>query len=87
MKEQKEVANDMALPKEMPKREEKIVNITYPDGSNCDVIFSKLTEPIPKEELATATVQGDLIGWEVFKEVFPHMSVYCIINPEFKFIN
>ena len=52
MKEQKEVANDMALPKEMPKREEKIVNITYPDGSNCDVIFSKLTEPIPKEELA-----------------------------------
>lgn len=42
---------------------------------------------LPKEELATATVQGDLIGWEVFKEVFPHMSVYCIINPEFKFIN
>ena len=45
-----ETANDMALPQELPQREEKIVNITYPDGSNCDVIFSKLTQPIPKEE-------------------------------------
>ncbi|MBE6140648.1 MAG: CocE/NonD family hydrolase [Firmicutes bacterium] len=35
----------------MPKREEKIVNITYPDGSNCDVIFTKMTQPIPKEQL------------------------------------
>ena len=42
--------NNMALPKELPKREEKIKKITYPDGSVCDVIFSKLTQPIPKEE-------------------------------------
>ena len=42
--------NNMALPKELPKREEKIEKITYPDGSTCDVIFSKLTQPIPKEE-------------------------------------
>ena len=39
-----ETANDMALPQELPQREEKIVNIKYPDGSNCDVIFSKLTQ-------------------------------------------
>ena len=42
--------NNMALPKELPKREEKIVKVTYPNGSTCDVIFSKLTQPIPKEQ-------------------------------------
>lgn len=47
-----ETQNDMALPQEMPEREKKIVNITYPDGSNCDVVFSKLTEPIPAEKFA-----------------------------------
>ena len=55
MKEEKkkvEIENELALPKEMPKRDEKIVNITYPDGSSCDVIFTKMTHPIPKEKLA-----------------------------------
>ena len=42
--------NDMALPKELPKREEKVVKVDFPDGTSCDVIFSKLTQPIPKEE-------------------------------------
>ena len=45
-----ETKNDMALPFEMPKRDEKIVKVNYPDGTSCDVIFSKLTQPIPKEE-------------------------------------
>ena len=53
MKEEKKpIENELSLPKEMPKRDEKIVNITYPDGSNCDVIFTKMTEPIPKEKFA-----------------------------------
>ena len=43
-----ETKNDMALPFEMPKRDEKIVKVKYPDGSSCDVIFTKLTQPIPK---------------------------------------
>ena len=45
MKEEKkkvEIENELALPKEMPKRDEKIVNITYPDGSSCDVILFKV---------------------------------------------
>ena len=42
--------NNMALPKELPKREEKIVKVTYLNGCTCDVIFSKLTQPIPKEQ-------------------------------------
>ena len=50
MAEKTEVKNDMALPFEMPKRDEKIVKINYPDGTSCDVIFTKLTQPIPKEE-------------------------------------
>jgi len=50
-KKKVEIENELSLPKEMPKREEKIVNITYPDGSNCDVIFTKMTQPIPKEQL------------------------------------
>ena len=55
MKEEKKKAvieNELALPKEMPPRDEKIVKVTYPDGSTCDVIFTKMTQPIPKEELA-----------------------------------
>ena len=48
----KPIENELALPKEMPKRDEKIVNIKYPDGTNCDVIFTKMTQPIPKEKLA-----------------------------------
>ena len=47
-----ETKNDMALPFEMPKRDEKIVKVDYPDGTSCDVIFTKLTQPIPKEKLA-----------------------------------
>lgn len=50
MSAESEVKNDMALPFEMPKREEKIVKVNYPDGTSCDVIFTKLTQPIPKEE-------------------------------------
>ena len=50
MADNKEVKNDMALPFEMPKRDEKIVKVNYPDGTSCDVIFTKLTEPIPKEK-------------------------------------
>ncbi|MDE6284940.1 MAG: CocE/NonD family hydrolase [Bacilli bacterium] len=34
----------------MPNRNEKIENITYPDGRSCDVIFTKMMEPISKEE-------------------------------------
>lgn len=45
-----EVKNDMALPQEAPDREEKVVKVTYPDGSTCDVIYTKMAEPIPKEE-------------------------------------
>lgn len=55
MKEEKKKAvieNELSLPKEMPPRDEKIVKVTYPDGSTCDVIFTKMTHPIPKEELA-----------------------------------
>lgn len=50
MSAESEVKNDMALPFEMPKREEKVVKVNYPDGTSCDVIFTKLTQPIPKEE-------------------------------------
>ena len=50
MSDENEVKNDMALPFEMPKREEKVVKVNYPDGTSCDVIFTKLTQPIPKEE-------------------------------------
>ncbi|MDD3392609.1 MAG: CocE/NonD family hydrolase [Bacilli bacterium] len=46
-----EEKNDMALPQEMPQRETKIVNVKYPNGTSCDVIFSKLTQPIPASEL------------------------------------
>ena len=43
MKEEKKpIENELSLPKEMPKREEKIVNIKYPDGTNCDVIKKNL---------------------------------------------
>ena len=48
MSVENETKNDMALPFEMPKRDEKIVKVKYPDGSSCDVIFTKLTQPIPK---------------------------------------
>ena len=50
MAAENETKNDMALPFEMPKRDEKIVKVNYPDGTSCDVIFTKLTQPIPKEE-------------------------------------
>ena len=53
MKEEKpKIENELSLPKEMPKRDEKIVKINYPDGTSCDVIFTKMTQPIPKEEFA-----------------------------------
>ncbi len=50
MSVESETKNDMALPFEMPVRDEKIVKVKYPDGSSCDVIFTKLTQPIPKEK-------------------------------------
>ena len=50
MSVESETKNDMALPFEMPKRDEKIVKVNYPDGTSCDVIFTKLTQPIPKEK-------------------------------------
>ena len=49
MKEEKE---EMTFVTEEPKRDEKIVKVTYPDGSSCDVIFTKMAEPIPAEEFA-----------------------------------
>ncbi len=48
--EKKPIENELSLPREMPKRDEKIVNVKYPDGTSCDVIFTKMTQPIPKEE-------------------------------------
>ena len=45
-----EVKNDMALPQGAPDRDEKIVKVTYPDGSTCDVVYTKMAEPVPKEE-------------------------------------
>ena len=39
MKEEKE---EMTFVTEEPKRDEKIVKVTYLDGSSCDVIFTKM---------------------------------------------
>lgn len=46
------IENELSLPKEMPKRDEKIVKVDFPDGTSEDVIFTKMTEPIMPEELA-----------------------------------
>lgn len=38
------------IKEELSKNEERIVNITYSDGSSCDVLLKKMIQPIPKDE-------------------------------------
>lgn len=48
----KEIENELSLPKEMPKRDEKLVKVNFPDGTSEDVIFTKMTQPVMPDELA-----------------------------------
>ena len=46
-----EEKEEMTFVTEIPERDEKIVKVTYPDGSSCDVIFTKLAEPVSAEDI------------------------------------
>lgn len=85
-----EIKNDMALPQEAPVREEKIVRVDYPDGSSCDVVFSKMAEPVPKdvfmnlprEELANYCIEAPLNTTEYF--VDDDKKVICLQDQPIK---
>ena len=54
-----------------PVREEKIERVTYPDGSSCDVIFTKMRKPVSMEELSKLS-RVDEINYCLDQPLNPH---------------